>query len=1271
MNTAFVQRTKTSGPIALKLLLLLALVASALVVVPHSAFAATTATDDFNRANGSLGANWTDMNDAGLAIASQQVVGTNNGYSGDIRTGESYASDQYSQIEITSTQLSGGQWIGAAVRAQNGGQDTYLGLYFWNNGNPVMMLFKRLGGGWTQLGSTYASGALAAGTQLTLSATGSSLTFSENGVARIASSDSSLTGGAPGIMAFGTPAADNWSGGDNVSSGTTYSVGGSVTGLSGTVVLANNAGDALSVGADGPFTFPTQLATGAAYNVTVQTNPTGQTCTVLNGSGSISSANVSNVSVTCATTASGTATDDFNRANGSLGANWTDMNDAGLAIASQQVVGTNNGYSGDIRTGENYASDQYSQIEITSTQLSGGQWIGAAVRAQNGGQDTYLGLYFWNNGNPVMMLFKRLGGGWTQLGSTYASGALAAGTQLTLSATGSSLTFSENGVARIASSDSSLTGGAPGIMAFGTPAADNWSGGDNVSSGTTYSVGGSVTGLSGTVVLANNAGDALSVGADGPFTFTTQLATGAAYNVTVQTNPTGQTCTVLNGSGSISSANVSNVSVTCATTASGTATDDFNRANGSLGANWTDMNDAGLAIASQQVVGTNNGYSGDIRTGENYASDQYSQIEITSTQLSGGQWIGAAVRAQNGGQDTYLGLYFWNNGNPVMMLFKRIGGGWTQLGSTYASGALAAGTQLTLSATGSSLTFSENGVARIASSDSSLTGGAPGIMAFGTPAADNWSGGDNVSSGTTYSVGGSVTGLSGTVVLANNAGDALSVGADGPFTFTTQLATGAAYNVTVQTNPTGQTCTVLNGSGSISSANVSNVSVTCATTASGTATDDFNRANGSLGANWTDMNDAGLAIASQQVVGTNNGYSGDIRTGENYASDQYSQIEITSTQLSGGQWIGAAVRAQNGGQDTYLGLYFWNNGNPVMMLFKRLGGGWTQLGSTYASGALAAGTQLKLMAVGNTLSFLVNGVERIAVGDSSLTGGAPGIMAFGTPAADNWSGGTAGFEVHYLSTDSSGVASYDMISANDGYGPQILRVLQPTHPAAGVAHNFLYVLPVEAGLGTSFGDGMQTMQALDAEDQYNLTIIEPSFDIEPWYANDPNDANLQYETFMTTELQPWVKATLSTSGTEQHWLIGFSKSGIGGEDLLLKHPNLFTLAASWDFPADMSSYDQYAPGSTANYGTDANFQANYRLTPSFLASHASPFTSSNRIWIGGFSVFPQDVTDYNSLLTAEGILHTLGTPQAIAHRWDSGWVPNALAALYQDSLSQH
>ena len=161
--------------------------------------------------------------------------------------------------------------------------------------------------------------------------------------------------------------------------------------------------------------------------------------------------------------------------------------------------------------------------------------------------------------------------------------------------------------------------------------------------------------------------------------------------------------------------------------------------------------------------------------------------------------------------------------------------------------------------------------------------------------------------------------------------------------------------------------------------------------ASATATtDDFNRADGGLGANWTAISDGGLSITSQAAAGSSSSIAGDIRTGETYASDQYSQLEVSATQLSGGQWIGPAVRTQNGGQDTYLGIYFWNSGSPELRLYKRSAGSWTQLGSSYSSGPLAAGTQLKLMAVGSTISFLQDGVERIAVTDNSLTGGAPG-----------------------------------------------------------------------------------------------------------------------------------------------------------------------------------------------------------------------------------------------------------------------------------------
>ena len=520
--------------------LFLGAVAFPVIAFPENAGAVGTVTDTFNRANGSLGPNWTNMSDGGLAISSQVVVGTSSGYSGDIRTGETYSSDQSSQIALTSTQLTGGQWIGPTVRAQNGGQNLYLGLYWWNNGSPLLMLFKRTSGAWTQLGSSYASGALAAGTQLTLTASGSALTFAENGTVVVSATDTTLTGGAPGIMAYGTPQGGTWVGVGSTGTVSTYSVGGTVSGLSGTVVLQDNGGDNLSLSANGSFTFATPLSQGAAYSVTVLTNPFGQSCTVSNGSGTVGTSNVTNVAVTCTSASLGTVTDTFNRANGTLGPNWTNMSDGGLAISSQVVVGTSSGYSGDIRTGETYSSDQSSQIALTSTQLTGGQWIGPTVRAQNGGQNLYLGLYWWNNGSPLLMLFKRTSGAWTQLGSSYASGALAAGTQLTLTASGSALTFAENGTVVVSATDTTLTGGTPGIMAYGTPQGGTWVGVGSTGTVSTYSVGGTVSGLSGTVVLQDNGGDNLSLSANGSFTFATPLSQGAAYSVTVLTNPFGQ-----------------------------------------------------------------------------------------------------------------------------------------------------------------------------------------------------------------------------------------------------------------------------------------------------------------------------------------------------------------------------------------------------------------------------------------------------------------------------------------------------------------------------------------------------------------------------------------------------------------------------------------------------------------------------------------------------------------------------------------------------------
>ena len=106
----------------------------------------------------------------------------------------------------------------------------------------------------------------------------------------------------------------------------TYTVGGNVSGLAGSgLVLQLNGIDSLPVNANGTFTFPTALANGAAYAVTVATQPANpaQTCTVANGSGTIAGANVTNVAVTCTTNPPPTYT---------VGGNVSGLSGSGLVL---------------------------------------------------------------------------------------------------------------------------------------------------------------------------------------------------------------------------------------------------------------------------------------------------------------------------------------------------------------------------------------------------------------------------------------------------------------------------------------------------------------------------------------------------------------------------------------------------------------------------------------------------------------------------------------------------------------------------------------------------------------------------------------------------------------------------------------------------------------------------------------------------------------------------------------------------------------------------
>lgn len=78
-----------------------------------------------------------------------------------------------------------------------------------------------------------------------------------------------------------------------------YTIGGTVTRLTGSgLVLQNNGGDDLTITGLN-FEFATALPDGSAYNVTVLTQPMGQCCSVVDGKGIVSGENVTDVTVSC------------------------------------------------------------------------------------------------------------------------------------------------------------------------------------------------------------------------------------------------------------------------------------------------------------------------------------------------------------------------------------------------------------------------------------------------------------------------------------------------------------------------------------------------------------------------------------------------------------------------------------------------------------------------------------------------------------------------------------------------------------------------------------------------------------------------------------------------------------------------------------------------------------------------------------------------------------------------------------------------------------
>lgn len=270
-----------------------------------------------------------------------------------------------------------------------------------------------------------------------------------------------------------------------------------------------------------------------------------------------------------------------------------------------------------------------------------------------------------------------------------------------------------------------------------------------------------------------------------------------------------------------------------------------------------------------------------------------------------------------------------------------------------------------------------------------------------------------------------------------------------------------------------------------------------------------------------------------------------------------------------------------------------------------------------------------------------------ALGISPLQGQSSPTMTVGTPTVD-----------------ANGVKYYPVTSVYQGSQPQTIRVLAPTSPPAGVPPRVLFLLPVDAGVdspSSPWGDGLDQLRQQNVPNTYNMTLVEPSFDYEPWYGDNILDPNYRMESFIIDDLVPFGDSLLPSGSTPQRYLLGFSKSGNAVLFFMLRHPGVFNAGAAWDSPAQHNQLTDFS-ALPENFGNQANYTT-YDI-PSLVASNAQPFESQNRLWISGDqAAWTADMDQLNTQMTTAGVQHTWVTGATRVHEWNSGWLPGAVSDL--------
>lgn len=224
-------------------------------------------------------------------------------------------------------------------------------------------------------------------------------------------------------------------------------------------------------------------------------------------------------------------------------------------------------------------------------------------------------------------------------------------------------------------------------------------------------------------------------------------------------------------------------------------------------------------------------------------------------------------------------------------------------------------------------------------------------------------------------------------------------------------------------------------------------------------------------------------------------------------------------------------------------------------------------------------------------------------------------------------------------------------------GTTTIRVLTPSQVRSLAA---LYFLPVEPAEQSQYGDPLKEVLRLKLHERLKIVCVVPGFAQMPWYADHPTDPQIRQESYFLRVVVPFIEKEYPVDKSRSgRWLIGFSKGGYGAVSLLLRHPELFDRAAAWDAPFMLEHPNRYQMADI--FDNQQNFDR-YRI-PQLVTSQVEKLQQEPRLILTGYNLFRDHHTKLHRQLTSQKIPHIYRDGPQREHRWNSGWLEEAVSQL--------